>query len=52
VAIIKNDNPNARKPWTVRYRDSFGRQREASFTTRREAVAFQDARSGTGQTWT
>ena len=39
MAIIKGRN--ARKPYTVRYRDSFGRQRERSFTTRKEAEAFQ-----------
>lgn len=39
MAIVKGKN--ARKPYTVRYRDSFGRQREASFTTRREAETFQ-----------
>lgn len=36
--IIKGKNP--RKPYTVRYRDTAGKQREASFTTRKEADAF------------
>lgn len=30
----------ARKPWTVRYRDSFGKQREKSFGTQTEAKKF------------
>jgi hypothetical protein len=38
VAIVKGKNAN--KPWTVRYRDSLGKQREKSFRTRREADQF------------
>ena len=38
VPIIKGKNP--RKPYTVRYRDAAGRQREVSFTTRKEAEKF------------
>ena len=40
ATISKSDNPSARKPYTVRFRDSFGKQREKSFTTRTEAKAF------------
>lgn len=40
AAILKSENPNARKPYTVRYRDTFGKQREKSFVTRKEASAF------------
>ena len=40
ATIIKSGNPNARKPYTVRYRDTFGAQREKSFATRKEAQAF------------
>lgn len=40
ASIIKSGNSNARKPYTVRYRDSFGKQKERSFTTRKEASAF------------
>jgi len=40
AAIIKSSNPSARKPYTVRYRDTFGAQREKSFVTRKEAQAF------------
>lgn len=40
ATIIKSDYPNARKPYTVRYRDSPGTQRERSFVTREEACAF------------
>jgi integrase len=40
ATILKSDNPNARKPYTVRYRDTFGAQREKSFVTRKEAAAF------------
>jgi integrase len=40
ATILKTDNPNARKPYTVRYRDTFGKQRERSFVTRKEAQAF------------
>ncbi len=39
MAIIKGKNP--RKPYTVRYRDVAHKQREKSFTTRKEAEAFQ-----------
>lgn len=38
MAIIKGKNP--RKPWTLRYRDAAGKQREKSFTTRKEADQF------------
>ena len=37
--LKKSTNPNARKPWTVRYQAS-GRQREQSFRTKREADDF------------
>jgi hypothetical protein len=40
ATILKNDNRSARKPCTVRYRDTFGKQREKSFVTRKEAQAF------------
>ena len=40
ATIIKSDNPAARKPYTVRYRDSLGSQRERSFTTRGQAATF------------
>jgi len=47
ATILKSDNPNARKPYTVRYRDTFGKQREKSFVTRKEASAFAtDAERG------
>jgi len=47
ATIIKSDNPNARKPYTVRYRDTFGAQREKSFVTRKEASSFaNDAERG------
>ncbi|HEX6452662.1 MAG TPA: hypothetical protein VF060_24780 [Trebonia sp.] len=36
ATILKSDNPSARKPYTVRYRDTFGRQKERSFVTRKE----------------
>lgn len=38
MAIVKGKNAN--KPWTVRYRDSLGKQREKSFRTRKEADQF------------
>jgi hypothetical protein len=38
VKIIKGKNP--KKPYTVRYRDSFGKQREKSFGLRKEADEF------------
>jgi integrase len=38
AAIVKGKNPN--RPWTVRYRDSQGSQREKSFKTKGEAQAF------------
>ncbi|HXC80643.1 MAG TPA: hypothetical protein VNV62_02235 [Trebonia sp.] len=40
ATIIKSANPAARKPYTVRYRDSLGSQRERSFTTRGQAATF------------
>lgn len=40
ATILKSDNPNARKPWTVRYRDSFGKQHEKSFTHKKLADEF------------
>lgn len=40
ATIIKSDKANARKLYTVRYRDSFGKQREKSFKTRTEAKTF------------
>jgi integrase len=47
ATINKSDNLNARKPYTVRYRDTFGKQREKSFVTRKEAQAFAtDAERG------
>ena len=47
ATIIKSDNANARKPYTVRYRDTFGTQREKSFVTRKEASTFaNDAERG------
>ena len=38
ATIVKGKN--ADKPYTVRFRDSFGRQREKSFRTRKEADTF------------
>jgi integrase len=40
ATIIKSDNPKARKPYTVRFRDSLGVQREKSWKTKREAETF------------
>jgi hypothetical protein len=40
ASIIKSDNPNAKRPHAVRYRNVDAKHVQASFATKREAQAF------------